>query len=271
MTLPIDLVLVRHGESEGNAAKRLSEKGDHSAFTNEFLNRHSSGFHLTAKGCEQAQQAGACIRSMFSQDGRYFDRYITSEYLRARETAGLLGISGALWYTDFYLRERDWGELDVCPESEKNERYRRSLALKETEPFYWKPPNGESFAELCLRVDRVLDTLHRECSNKRVLIVCHGEVMRAFRVRIERQTQAVFKQSILSKNSMDRIYNCEIIHYTRLNPSDGSLASHLEWMRKIRPTNTPYTVTEWRRIKRSLVSNSELLSSLPEKHMMLLA
>jgi hypothetical protein len=28
MSLPIDLVLIRHGQSEGNAAKRLAEKGD---------------------------------------------------------------------------------------------------------------------------------------------------------------------------------------------------------------------------------------------------
>ena len=35
-------------------------------------------------------------------------------------------------------------------------------------------PNGESIAQLCLRIDGVLHTLHRECSDKRVLVVCHG-------------------------------------------------------------------------------------------------
>lgn len=92
MTLPIDLVLERHGESEGNAAKRRSKKGDDSALTEEFLKRHSASFRLTAKGRRQARQAGKIIRREFPKG---FDRYITSEFLRAKETAALLGIPGA--------------------------------------------------------------------------------------------------------------------------------------------------------------------------------
>src|SRR3989338_3726543 len=100
MTLPIDLVLVRHGQSEGNAAKRRSEAGDHSAFTKEFLNRHSASFRLTDKGCAQAQRAGEYIRKEFYGNGIIFDRFVTSEYIRAKETAGLLDLPNAQWYTD---------------------------------------------------------------------------------------------------------------------------------------------------------------------------
>ena len=46
MSLPIDLILIRHGESEGNAAKRLSEKGDHSAFNAINTKRHSRSFSM---------------------------------------------------------------------------------------------------------------------------------------------------------------------------------------------------------------------------------
>lgn len=43
-------------------------------------------------------------------------------------------------------------------------------------------------------IDRVLHTLHRECSQKRVIIVGHGMVMCAFVVRIERLTATQFLQ-----------------------------------------------------------------------------
>lgn len=163
MTMPIDLVLVRHGQSEGNAAKRRSEAGDNGAFTEAFMKRHSASFRLTAKGREQACQAGEYIRKEFLKNGVGFDRYITSEYLRAMETAALLELPNAKWFGDFYLTERDWGDLDICPENERNEKFRDALRKRRVEPFFWRPPGGETFAELCLRVDRVLHTLHREC------------------------------------------------------------------------------------------------------------
>jgi hypothetical protein len=47
MGMPANLVLVRHGESEGNIATALSKKGDNSMFTEAFLNRHSSTWRLT--------------------------------------------------------------------------------------------------------------------------------------------------------------------------------------------------------------------------------
>ena len=261
MTLPIDLVLVRHGQSEGNLAKRRSEAGDHSAFTKEFRRRHSASFRLTIKGREQAQQAGEFLRKEFTGEGIAFDRYYTSDYLRAMETAGGLELPNASWYRDFYLTERDWGELDIYPEDERERKFMVELRRRKVEPFFWKPPNGESFAELSLRIDRVLHTLHRECSDKRVIIVCHGEVMRAFQVRLERLSQERFKELVSSRNRDDRIYNCQILHYTRRYPFDKSLPvlPYAGWVRWIRPTGTSITSSDWREIKRPRYSNAELL------------
>lgn len=42
--LPIDIVLVRHGESEGNIAQDLSKIGDDSLWTSEFSQRHTSNY-----------------------------------------------------------------------------------------------------------------------------------------------------------------------------------------------------------------------------------
>jgi len=49
MTLPINLVLVRHGQSEGNLAKRRSEAGEHGDIDRVFANRHTSQLRLTRK------------------------------------------------------------------------------------------------------------------------------------------------------------------------------------------------------------------------------
>ncbi|MCR4333693.1 MAG: histidine phosphatase family protein [Patescibacteria group bacterium] len=260
MTLPIDLVLVRHGQSEGNKAKRLSEAGDDSAYTDDFLIRHSAGFRLTDKGREQALQTGKFLRKDWFGNYTGFNRYITSEYLRAMETAGHLQLPGAEWYCEPYLTERDWGELDIYPENERQERFGAELQRREIEPFFWRPPNGESFLGLCRRVDRVLDTLHRECSDKHVLIVCHGEVMRAFQVRIERISQVRFKELMLSRKSEDRIYNCQVVHYTRANPADGALSPYAGWVKWTRPTDTPVTTSGWQKIIRPPhYSNEKLL------------
>ena len=253
MTLPIDLVLVRHGQSEANAAKRLSEGGDHSAFTKEFLERHSASFRLTARGRKQARQAGIWIRENIGA----FDRYMTSEYLRAMETAGHLGLPNAKWLAEFYLTERDWGSLELCPENERHEKFGEALKRREVEPFFWRPPDGESFAQLCLRVDRVLHTLHRECSDKRVIIVCHGEVMRAFQVRIERLSQTRFKELAFSREPENYIYNAQIIHYTRRH--QGILSPHADWVRIVRPTESPVWDSGWRYITRPHYSNADLL------------
>ena len=239
MTLPIDLVLVRHGESEGNIAKRLSEKGDDKAIET-LRNRHTSSYRLTEKGRSQAIKAGKWIqKNFFDGEQHGFDRCYTSEYIRAMETAALLHLPCVKWFCDFYLCERDWGELHALPEDERWSTFGDALRMKQQEPFFWIPPNGESFAQLCHRVDRDLNTLHRECADKKVIIVCHGEVMWAFRVRLERMSQQCFRELNLSEKKDERIYNCQIFHYTRRDPETKKLMSHANWVRSVRPTKSP--------------------------------
>lgn len=264
MSLPIDLILIRHGESEGNAAKRLSEKGDHSAFEAITTKRHSRSYRLSKKGREQAVTAGKWLQEEFTKEGKTFDRFIVSEYTRAMETAGLLGLPDAVWYRNFYLTERDWGDIESSPEHERNEKFKDALEMRLIEPFFWRPPNGESFAELCLRLDRVLHTLHRECGDKRVVIVCHGEVMRAFRVLLERMSQQRFKELYTSKAKEDGVFNCEIIHYTRRNPETNEVEDHANWLRRIRTNESPVWNTGWQKIERPKYSNEALLEIVGE-------
>jgi len=262
MALPIDIVLIRHGQSEGNLARRLSEKCDHRAIE-KLSECHSKNFRLTDLGRQQASLAGTWFDFNFYHSRGFkhsgFDRCYTSEYFRAVETAGLLNIPNSEWLCNFYLCERDWGDLETCPEDKRWRKFGDALRLREKEPFFWKPPNGESFVSLCLRINRVLDTLRCECSGKRVILVCHGEVMWAFRVLLERMSQQNFKKLHLSKNSDNKIYNCQIFHYTRRNPKNDEITPHINWFRSVRPRCGKLWDTGWLTIKHPSYSSSDLL------------
>lgn len=256
MAMPMNLVLVRHGESEGNVARKFSKKGDHSRYTSEFKNRHSSLLRLTNKGREQARIAGQWIQTNISP---VFFRYYASEYIRAMETAAYLNLPDAKWYPDFYLRERDWGKLDLESDEVRRTKFAEDMMRKKLDSFYWPPPDGESMAHLCLRADRVLDTLHRECEGKDVIVVCHGETMMGFRVRTERISQERFHAIDCSKDPLNRIHNCQIIHYTRRDPVTGLVAPYCGWMRSVCPWDSKLSRNEWEVIKRPRYSNQDLL------------
>jgi NAD+ kinase len=256
MSMPLDLVLVRHGESEGNVARKFSDGGDDSIFTEEFRNRHNSRLRLTERGKEQAHAAGDWIRENI---GECFHRYLVSGFLRAMETAALLNLPSAEWYQDFYLRERDLGLFDIMPEAEKQAKYPDVFRQYRLDPFYWAPPQGESMAQLCLRIDRVLQTLHRECSEKKVIIVCHGLVMWAFMIRIERLTPTQFVGRTQSDAIVDKIRNGQIMQYTRRDPAEQTLSPRADWVRSVCPWETARSRVEWRKIERPRWTNADLL------------
>jgi NAD+ kinase len=268
MALPIDLVLIRHGQSEGNAAKRRSEQGDHAALK-KLQEQHTRSVRLSKLGREQASAAGRWLVNEFYSDSKGFDSFYTSEFVRAMETAALLGLPNARWFRSFYLAERDWGDLESCPEDERAAKYGEAMRMRGVEPFFWRPPNGESMAEVCLRLDRVLQTLHRENSEKRVIIVCHGEVMRAFRILLERMPQQRFKELSFSKEREDGVYNCEIMHYTRRDPQAKTGTDYADWMRRVRPLDTPVWTTGWQQIERPRYTNEDLLGIVSQSQTVL--
>lgn len=259
MSMPLDLVLVRHGESEGNIAHSLSKKGDDRHYTKEFRARHSSTWRLSDRGIEQARAAGAWIRAHISPT---FDRYLTSDYFRARETAAYLALPDAGWYTDFYLREREWGEIDVLTHEERMRLHAESMARRKEDSFYWSPPGGESMAHLCNRLKWVLHTLHREMGGKRVVIVCHGEVMWGFRVLVERITADRYLELDHSPDPRHRILNGHVLHYTRTDPETGLVHPYVGHMRQVCPWDLSRGAGAWEPITRPKYSNEDLLKTV---------
>lgn len=257
--MPKNLFLVRHGQSEGNLVrKQYEEKGDEQFFSDEFLGLHESQYSLTELGVEQAQKAGLWFKE---NDLLVFDRMLVSNNVRAQQTAAHLNFSNPNWMMDFNLRERDGGLFNVIPPSKRDSDYIDQQKFYNTQPFYFRPPQGESIADVCQRIKIVLDTLARECDGKNVIIVCHGHVMRSFRIVLERLSLNAINDLLLTNDESQRVPNCSIIHYTRQNPFDPTqgLTDRFDWMRMIRPSGGGDLKDKFTTIKRKKYSNKELL------------
>ncbi len=257
--LPLNIVLVRHGESEGNTANRRSRKGDNSDFTEEFLNRHSSKLRLTDKGKVQAKMAGEWLKS---QGLDRFDGYYVSEYTRAMETAALLNLPDANWHTDYQLRERDHGRVDILPDNVRQEQFQDYMRLRKMHLFYAPWPDGESMPEVCERLrSNIIDTLHREMADKQVVIVSHGDLMRAFRVILEYMPADTYHVVDGEDQKWFKIGNCQVVHYTRVNPNDPTeVLPHLGWVRSVNPIAPTFAGHDWQPIVRKKHTNAELLA-----------
>lgn len=252
-----DLVLIRHGESEGNVARQRSLDGDHSLFVGEFQHRHSSNWRLTDRGRQQAAAAGDWLKR---NNLAHFDRYLVSEYLRAMETAGRMALPGARWFAEMLIRERDWGQMDLMSEHERMLKMQDELKRRELDRFYYSPPGGESLAAVAQRSDRLLATLHRECGDKKAIVVCHGEVIWAMRTRLERMSQDTFRELQESGQMVDQIHNGHILHYTRRDPHTGKMAPFFTHMRSVCPWNEKLSPKGWMKIERPVYDNEMLLA-----------
>jgi len=252
---PLELVLVRHGQSEGNEAVARSFMGDESAYTPEFRKKHSSTYRLTSKGIEQAKIAGEWIKKNI---GEKFDRYYTSEYVRAMETSALLNLPDSVWLTEIMLRERDKGLMDNKSHEEKKRMFSEELERRKRDAFFWAPPGGESLADVCIRVEHTFHTLRRDCSNQKVIIVCHGEVMRAFRIRLERLSQSRFHQLNTSSDPRDHIHNAQVLHYTRIHPVTGQVYPYFRFMRSTCPWSEENSYDSWMEFERPTFTVDEL-------------
>jgi len=260
MVMPLNLIVVRHGESEGNDANRRSRKGDNSRFDNEeFRNRHSSMWRLTDTGVTQAIWAGEKIRAMRFNIGRKY----TSPYFRAMETMGHMKLGGPLAMSSYELRERSWGEFDGLTHKERAVKFSEAIQKQKTEPFLWEPPGGEPLVVVVTRVRDLKGTLHRECGDmESVVMSCHGETAEVIRATTERMTPQQFVE--MKQDPAQDMWNCAILHYTRKNPHkpEAEPMPYLNWVRLVTPPdahNHGAVGFDWKEIKRPRFTDEELL------------
>lgn len=148
------LILVRHGESEGNRDRRFTQNPD---------------IPLTDVGHEQARQAGRVIRERFAPR-----HVVSSPYRRAFQTAEIIAAELELGIAiEPDLREQSFGVLAGQPyEILMDEAYRY-----EGPRWQWRPPEGESLVDVYARATPALDRLAQSNLDRDVVVVSHGGVM----------------------------------------------------------------------------------------------
>jgi len=177
---------------------------------------------LSSLGREQARSVGGWFGSL-AEDERP-EHVLSSPYVRARQTAELLVEGGALAVpeivTDERLREKEFGVLDrlttrgILESYPEQAEFRRILGK-----FYHRPPGGESWCDVILRLRAMLDTVGLHYGGRRVLIVGHQVVVLCLRYVIERLDEA----EILEIDRRTDVANCAITEY-RLAPTDAGEA-----------------------------------------------
>ncbi|MFG2141744.1 histidine phosphatase family protein [Streptomyces sp. NPDC048650] len=169
MARPRRIVLIRHGESEGNVDDTVYEREpDHA-------------LHLTKAGQRQAEEAGGSLREMFGDER--ISAYV-SPYRRTHQTFRELGLDPANIRVreEPRLREQDWGNWQDRDDVRRQKAYRDAYGH-----FFYRFAQGESGADVYDRVGAFLESLWRSFEDPHhppnVLIVTHGLTMRLFCMR----------------------------------------------------------------------------------------
>jgi broad specificity phosphatase PhoE len=201
---PAELVLVRHAESAGNVASAAAEAAGLPMID---VAQRDMDVELSARGEEQACALGEWLRTRF---GTPPHAVISSPYRRAERTAQVaLERAGFALpvQLDERLRERDFGMLDRLTRHGIVARMpEQAEARARIGKFYYRPPGGESWTDVALRVRSMLDSLSREYPQQRVIVVAHEVVILVFRYVLERLREG----ELLELARAEPLVNCSV-------------------------------------------------------------
>jgi broad specificity phosphatase PhoE len=234
--------IVRHGQSAGNVARDAAERASLPLID---LTTRDVDTPLSILGEAQAQALGRWFAAM--PDDARPNVVLCSPYVRARSTAQLVLDAGGLapetttFLADERLREKEFGILDRLTKFGIMQKYPElSEQRKHVGKFYFRPPGGESWCDVVLRLRSVIDTVVREHRQERVLIVGHQVTVNCFRYLLERMNE----QQILAIDRESDVPNCSVTSY-EFDPAqgrNGKLALRLlNFVAPLEETGTPVT------------------------------
>ncbi|CAE8720076.1 unnamed protein product, partial [Polarella glacialis] len=193
--IPKRLILIRHGESEGNVNSQIYES------------EADSLLHLTDQGWQQAMCAGRALKEEIGDEPVRFE---VSPYVRTRESFNAIVLpwgssDDVKWSEDPRLREQDFGNFQDLAEINKAKEERGRFG-----PFYYRMPSGESPADVYDRLSSYFESMHRSWErapqhaniNMNHIIVCHGVTISAFLMRM-------FKYSVDDFHKFENFGNAE--------------------------------------------------------------
>lgn len=187
---PKRIIILRHGQSEGNVDKTL------------YKSKPDYALDLTDLGKQQAFEAGQKIKQIIGDESAFF--YV-SPYFRTRRTYQHVtrSIVPAGFYEDARLREQEWSrtlrkeDVDYNALEDERDSYGH---------FYFGFSNGESCANVYDRVSDVVGTINRDFEKpnypENAIIVGHGRTNRLFLMRW-------FHYSVEELELLRNPHNCE--------------------------------------------------------------
>jgi broad specificity phosphatase PhoE len=209
---PAQLTWIRHAESIGNVeARRAGEAGD--ARLN--LMSRDADTPLSDVGERQAAAVGVWWRDLPADERP--EVVLSSPYRRALDTARAAVEEARLELevtTDERLRERDLGSFDGLTSSGIRELFEAEAHRRErTGKLYYRPPGGESWCDVALRVRSLFTTWQQELTGKRVAVFSHQAVIMCARMVIEH----LGEEQLLEIDRGEPLVNCSLTTYA----SDG--------------------------------------------------
>ncbi|MCU1568911.1 MAG: fructose-2,6-bisphosphatase [Pseudarthrobacter sp.] len=206
----VELLLVRHGESEGNVAATDARLAGAEVIE---VPARDADVNLSGTGQEQAKALGTAL-ARIAEDARP-DAVVSSPYARAVQTAEI-AVETAGWRvkvsTDERLRDRELGILDRLTRLGVEKRFPEEAERREwLGKMYYRPPGGESWADVALRLRSVLDELNNLGMGHRVMLVCHDAVILLFRYVLEGMNE----KELLDLAASTSVLNASLTRYVR--------------------------------------------------------
>jgi broad specificity phosphatase PhoE len=239
---PEQLWIVRHGQSAGNVARDAAEAA--SRYLIEIAERDVD-VPLSELGLRQAHALAAWFAAM--PPDQQPTAILHSPYLRAKGTAmavierlGRASLMSVI--ADERLREKEFGILDrLTPLGIADKYPELHEQRKHVGKFYFRPPGGESWCDVILRLRSVIDTVTRDYRGERVLIVAHQVIVNCMRYLLERMDE----DAILAIDKAGDVPNCGVTSYA-FDPAvgkNGKLVLQMaNFVAPLTDTGTPVTV-----------------------------
>lgn len=239
---PQQLWVVRHGQSAGNVARDAAEAAGEPLIDIAYRDVDTP---LSELGEQQAQALGRWFGAMPAREKPTV--LLTSPYVRALETSRLLMRAAGLEegpvevVADERLREKEFGVLDRLTKLGIGQKFPDlSDQRRHVGKFYFRPPGGESWCDVILRLRNVVDTMSRDYAGERVLIVAHQVTVNCFRYLLEHLTEA----KILAMDREGDVPNCSVTSYAydQAVGKRGGMALQLaSFVAPLEETGTPIT------------------------------
>ena len=205
---PAGITLVRHGESVGNVAdaeahRRKAERLD--------LDARDADVELSDTGHKQADALRRWLQAV--DDAERPTVVLSSPYRRAADTAmrAVEGLELDVVF-DERLRERSLGIFDgLTGEGIRRTYPEEAERRQKLGKFYYRPPSGESWADVVLRVRSLLGDLRHGFEDARVWMFSHQAVIMSFRYVLD----GLDEQRLLEIDRSSNLGNVSLTTYER--------------------------------------------------------